>query len=142
MSSDDEFENAWLDSAEVDAVALAIERGEMSNTRRIEIEMEGADGRSTAKKRNRSSSVELIEKPPTKNPYRTPYQRFRKHAGFLAATDVSDDTILSVRSLKSLSRSLTCNGAHTRSCIRKWPVAAGYRYLSRSSPSSATAEQR
>ncbi|TIA82078.1 hypothetical protein E3P99_04145, partial [Wallemia hederae] len=90
MSSDDEFDNNWLDSAEVDAVALAVERGEMSKTRRIEIEMEGVYGHDTTKKRDRSSSVELIEKPSTNNPYRTPYQRFRQHAGFLAATDIAD----------------------------------------------------
>ncbi|TIA81966.1 hypothetical protein E3P99_04146, partial [Wallemia hederae] len=104
MSSDDEFDNNWLDSAEVDAVALAIERGEMGDTGRIEIEMEGLDGHDATKKRDRSSSVEFVEKPSTNNPYRTPYQRFRKHAVFLAATDVSDSRFIGFRSLKSLTR--------------------------------------
>lgn len=63
--SDKEYDDNWLDTTEVRAFAEAIEAG-----------IDNKD-----KKRDRSTSIEIIATPP--------YERFRKKAGFLTATDVS-----------------------------------------------------
>lgn len=125
MSSDDDFEDTWFDSAEVDAIASAVEAGKMGSAGpalKVEIEND--------KKRERSSSMDIIEKPRT---YRTPHQRFRKRAGFLSATDVSE--LLSKRHqlIASCHRYPTSNGALIRNCTRRLQVGAGYGSLSRSS---------
>ncbi|TIB15989.1 hypothetical protein E3P89_00489 [Wallemia ichthyophaga] len=87
MASDGEFEDGWLNSAEVLAVASAVETGTINSANpAITVEM---DDKKRARSRSRSNSVEIIE---TTNPtkYLTPYDRFRKKSGFLSATDVSD----------------------------------------------------
>ncbi|TIB97656.1 hypothetical protein E3Q17_03315 [Wallemia mellicola] len=63
---DKEFDDNWLDTAEVRAFA-----------EEIEARIDNKD-----KKRDRSTSIEIITTPP--------YERFRKKAGFLAATDISE----------------------------------------------------